>query len=51
MTTGSTGDNVTLMQSGPNAAGTGWTIVLKNNGATTTVVAALSVVCLTVPGL
>ena len=37
---------MTLMQSGPNADGTGWTIVLKNNGTATT----LSVICVTVPG-
>jgi len=39
-------DHVTLMRSGPNADGTGWTIVLKNNGTATT----LSVICATVPG-
>ena len=37
------------MQSGPNAEGTGWTIVLKNNGTATTL-ATLSVICATVPG-
>jgi hypothetical protein len=37
------------MQSGPNASGTGWTIVIKNNGGATAL-ATLSVVCVNVPG-
>ena len=44
VTTGSTGDNVALLQSGPSSDGTSWIGVLKNNG-TTTVRATLSAVC------